>query len=76
VSLSLFFLYNWPAVGWIQGEVVKRNVDNRMKIGSDIVNFFVLYKHDDDTSKHVFNLYLGTLGEGKKYEEDRQGWSV
>ena len=46
-------LYNWPAVGGIAGEVVKRNVDHRMKIGSDIVNFFVFYKHDNDTSKHV-----------------------
>ena len=40
---------NWPAVGWIEGEVVKRNVDRRMKIGSDIVNFFVFNQHDDDT---------------------------
>ena len=45
-------LYNWPAVGWIDGKVVKRNVNRRMKIGSDIVNFFVFYKPDDDTSKH------------------------
>jgi hypothetical protein len=45
-------LYNWPAVGWIDGKVVKRNVNRRMKIGSDIVNFFVFYQHDDDTSKH------------------------
>ncbi len=51
--LGCKILYNWPAVGWIAGEVVKRNVDHRMKIGSDIVNFFVFYKHDDDTSKHV-----------------------
>jgi hypothetical protein len=50
LSLGCKILYYWPAVGWIEGEVVKRNVDRRMKIGSDIVNFFVFYKHDDDTS--------------------------
>jgi hypothetical protein len=26
-----------------------------MKIGSDIVNFFVFHKHDGDTSKYVLN---------------------
>jgi hypothetical protein len=32
---------------------VKRNVDRRMKIKSDIiVHFFVFYEHDDNTSKH------------------------
>ena len=30
---------NWPAVGWIEGEVVKRNFARRMKTGSDIFNF-------------------------------------
>ena len=44
-------LYNWSAVGWIEGEVVKRNVDHRITIGSDIADFFVFYKHDDDTSQ-------------------------
>ena len=28
-----------------------------MKIGSDIVNFFVFYKHDDDASKHNLSNY-------------------
>ncbi len=32
---------------------MKRNVDRRMKIKSDIiVHFFVFYEHDDNTSKH------------------------
>ena len=26
-----------------------------MKIGSDIVNFFVFHRHDGDTSKYVLN---------------------
>jgi hypothetical protein len=47
-NLDCKILHNWPAVGWIEGEAVKRNVDRRMKIGSDIVDFFVFYKHDDD----------------------------
>jgi hypothetical protein len=38
-----------PAVGWIQGQVVKRNVGRRMKIGSDRVIFIVFYTHNDDT---------------------------
>ena len=37
-------------------EGVKRNVDHRMKIGSDIVNFFDFYKQDDATSNAVLNL--------------------
>ena len=46
-------LFTWPAVGWIEGEVVKRNFNRRMEIGSGTVNFIVFYKHDyDDTSKH------------------------
>jgi hypothetical protein len=51
VFLGFQIQYNWPAVGWIEGEVVKQNIDRRMKIGSDIVNFFVSYQHDQDTSK-------------------------
>jgi hypothetical protein len=41
--------------GWIEGVVVKRNVDHRMKIVPDIivVKFFVFYKHDDDTSDSI-----------------------
>ncbi len=31
---------------------MKRNVDRRIKLRSDILNFFVFYKHDEDTSKH------------------------
>ena len=38
VFLGCKLLYNWPAVGWIEGEVVKRNVDRRMKIGSAHAN--------------------------------------
>ena len=29
--LGCKILYNWSAVGWTEGEVVKRNVDHRMK---------------------------------------------
>ncbi len=39
---------------------MKRNVDRRMKIGSNIVNFFVFNKNahdDDDTSKHNLSNY-------------------
>ena len=37
--LGCKILNNWPAVGWIEGEVVKRNFARRMKTGSDIFNF-------------------------------------
>ncbi len=45
--LGFEILYNCPAVGWIEGEVVKRKVNRRMKIicGSDIVYFFVSFLH-------------------------------
>jgi hypothetical protein len=41
--LGFKIIYNCPAVGWIEGEVVKRKVNRRMKIGSDIVYFFVFF---------------------------------
>ena len=53
--LECKILYTWPAVGWIEGEVVKRNVEHSMKIASAMVHFFVFYNHDDDTSKRVIN---------------------
>ena len=36
--LGCEILYKWSAVGWIEEEFVKRNVDRRMKVGSGIVN--------------------------------------
>ena len=44
-------------------EVVKRNVDLRMKIGSDIVivNFFVFYEHYVDSIVIVENLEFNLL---------------
>ena len=48
--LGCKILYTWTAVGWIEGELVKRNVDLRIKIGCEIDNFFDFYKHHDDTS--------------------------
>ncbi len=44
-------------------EVVKRNVDRRMKIGSDIVivNFFVFYEHYADSILLVENLEFNLL---------------
>ena len=48
--LGCEIFFNWPAIGWIEGEIVKRNVDRRKKTGSDIVNFFDFYTQDDDTS--------------------------
>ena len=83
--LGFKILYNWPAVGWIKAEVVERNIDCRMKIGSGIVNFFVFYMHDDDTSKHSAQseqLQLDLQGlltlpgysrRRKRHEEDKGG---
>ncbi len=84
-------LYNWPAVGWIGGEVVKRNIEHSLKIASAMVHFFVFYNHDDDTSKRVINLSnnnkwfwgsslyycdLGTHGAEKGIRETRVEWMV
>jgi hypothetical protein len=33
---------------------VRRNLDRRIKVGSDIFNLFVFYKNDDETSKNSF----------------------
>ncbi len=55
LMLSLGLKYFTTGLRWlalVEGEVVKRNVDHKMRIGSETVNFFVLYKNDDDTSKH------------------------
>ena len=63
--------------------------DCRMKIGSDIFNFFVYYKNDDDTSKRVLNLdeqlqqrwiaeaahFTWVLLEEKKVRETREEWT-
>ena len=57
VFLGFKIQYKWPAVGWIEGEVVKRNVDRRMKVGSDILNFFVFYQHDDDTPSSAWRCH-------------------
>ena len=45
-----------PSVGWCVGVIKEANGDRRFKMESQVVNFFVHYECDDDTSKHVLML--------------------
>jgi hypothetical protein len=47
-TLHLHTVWSYIQSTYTTGEVVKRNVDRRMKIGYNIR----FYEHDDDTSKH------------------------
>ena len=49
-------LYRWPSVGWCVGIIKEANGDRRIKIDGEVVNFWVYYHIDDDTSKHVLTL--------------------
>ena len=58
-------LPGWPSVGWCFGVIKEANNDKRFKIDGrrgEVVNFFVHYEIDDNTSKHVLtlNAYGGT----------------
>ena len=49
-------LYCWESVGWCVGLITKANLDKRHKVDSEVVNFFVHYEIDDNTSKHALSL--------------------
>ena len=49
-------LYCWPSVGWCVGLITEANGDRRFKMESQVVNFFVHYEIDDNTSRHVLKL--------------------
>ena len=51
-------LYRWgDGVGWCVGKVTERNTDARLRMPSkDMVNFFVYYAVDGDTSQHNLEL--------------------
>ena len=53
-------------VGWCVGVIKEANGDRRRTLDGDVVNFFVHYEIDDDTSKHVLTLadYGGERGRG------------
>ena len=42
--------------GWCVGIIKESNGDRRIKIDGEVVNFWVYYHIDDDTSKHVLTL--------------------
>jgi hypothetical protein len=76
------------AVGWIGREVVKRNGDRRMKIGSVIVYLFSTSTMMSPPStsaqseqlqqrwiSRVSSLYLGTLGGEKGMRDTRVEWT-
>jgi hypothetical protein len=49
-------LYCWESVGWCVGLITKANLDKRHKMDREVVNFFVYYEIDDNTSKHALSL--------------------
>ena len=49
-------LYCWPSVGWCVGFIKEANGDRRFKMEGEVVNFFVHYEIDDNTSRHVLKL--------------------
>ena len=49
-------LYCWASVGWCVGVITEANGDRRVKIDGEVVNFYVHYEIDDNTSRHVLAL--------------------
>ena len=49
-------LYRWSSVGWCVGVINKANGDRRYKMDGEVINFYVHYEIDDDTSAHVLTL--------------------
>ena len=50
-------LYCWPSVGWCVGLIKEANGDRRFfKMEGEVVNFFVHYEIDDNTSRHGLKL--------------------
>ena len=46
----------WPSVGWCVGLIKEANGDRRFKMEGEVINFFVHYEIDDNTSRHVLKL--------------------
>ena len=49
-------LFNWRAIGWCLGVVERANGDRRFKMAGDIVNFYVYYEINGDTSAHALKI--------------------
>ena len=49
-------MYRWPSVGWCVGVIKEANTDRRRKMEGKVINFFIHYEIDDDTSAHVLSL--------------------
>ena len=43
-------------MGWCVGLIKEANGDRRFKIKGEVVNFFIHYEIDDNTSRHVLKL--------------------
>ena len=56
VGRSVLYMYCWPSVGWCVGIIKEANGDRRFKMDGEVVNFYVHYEIDDDTSRHVLKL--------------------
>jgi hypothetical protein len=51
-------LFNWAAVGWCEGVIVRRNKDARRKLDGQQVNFYVFYEIDAQEAAHVLQLSM------------------
>ena len=49
-------LYCWSSVGWCVGVIKEANGDRRRTMDKEVINFWVHYEIDDDTSAHVLTL--------------------
>jgi len=54
--VGMAICFNWTAVGWCVGEVVRANSDRRRKIDGGVVNYYVHYEIDDEEAEHVLEL--------------------
>ena len=44
------------SVGWCVGVIKEANTDRRFRMDGEVVNFYVHYEIDGDTSAHVLKL--------------------
>ena len=57
ILVGQWLLYRWARVGWCVGAIKEANGDRRRKIKDvGVINFFVHYEIDDNTSAHMLEL--------------------
>ena len=54
VGRSIWF--NWGAVGWLKGEITRRNHNKSYKVDEEYKNFFIFYEHDGEEVSTLLRL--------------------